>query len=109
VHPAHPAHFQLLLVQQALAQMDAGGPLPPVGLDGLPVVAPGPLAAASQRVQDAARDSALPPGAAFVDEEGLLTYAPDPVKVGGRGLLRKLASVVPSCCPCFGRARTQRG
>lgn len=84
--PGHPNHLQLLAVQQAQQQMSSGGPLPAVGLDGMPVPPPGlDMALLHRQAQQAAAagcGGAAAVRSPFLDEDGLLTYLPDPLKVG---------------------------
>ncbi len=69
--PGHPNHDLFQAVCAGMQQMMEGGPLPAVGLDGLPVpVGALPVARRSP----------------FLDEDGLLTYTPDPLKVRSLGL-----------------------
>jgi hypothetical protein len=82
VDPQHPSHDLLLAVQHSLQQMQLGGPLPLVGMDGLPL--PPDQADVVLRALQAQAGGpvakALGPSP-FLDEQGLLTYLPDPVKV----------------------------
>lgn len=87
--PNHPNHGFLASVQQALQQMAAGGPLPLIGLDGMPL----PPEEAAKLVKASQNP--------WLDENGLMKYLPDPVKPDKERPARRFDQVCSSLSEAF--------